>query len=121
MAETFQSALVAMILEGFPNHELAAFNNAIQTFGVIQPMNMSYQRALEYKLINEAATRLSILKLFAMALLTKSIVAWQMEHSSSRYTYWKEETTMNWLRLLNFALLLWLGIFALALLWLIYH
>ncbi len=53
MAETFQSALVAMILEGFPNHELAAFNNAIQTFGVIQPMNMSYQRALEYKLINE--------------------------------------------------------------------
>ena len=53
MAETFQSILVAMTLESFPNSELAAFNNAIQGFGNIHPTNASYRRALECQIINE--------------------------------------------------------------------
>lgn len=39
-------------LENFTDEELCAFNCAIQTFHRINPKNMSYEKAVQYKLIN---------------------------------------------------------------------
>lgn len=46
-------AVTRMAFDDFPNDELAAFNNAIQTIGKCPPYNLAYTRALEALLVNK--------------------------------------------------------------------
>ena len=47
------TAVAAMVLDKFDNMTLAAFNIAVQTNGIIDKNNLSYDAALKAKLINE--------------------------------------------------------------------
>jgi hypothetical protein len=43
-----------MALSEVPNDELAALNNAVQTWGVVNPLNKGYRTALDLEIINTA-------------------------------------------------------------------
>ncbi len=45
------AAVMLLPLADFPNDELAAMNNAIQTFGSLPPENMAHDRAVEASLV----------------------------------------------------------------------
>ena len=51
-----QAAVIAMALRNFSNDDLAAFNNAIHTFGRVSHYNRSYPSALEANLITVYGT-----------------------------------------------------------------
>ena len=48
---TSHAAVIALALEAFSDMELAAFNNAIQTFGSVNEHNAAYDVALQQQLI----------------------------------------------------------------------
>lgn len=47
------TTVIALSLQNFNNTELAAFNNAIQTFGVVPKENFAYKKSVELNLIKD--------------------------------------------------------------------
>jgi hypothetical protein len=46
-------AMALITLKQFENHELAAFNLAVQLYGRVQPENLAFKQAVDFKLIKE--------------------------------------------------------------------
>lgn len=47
------AAVMAVSLGDFTNAELAALNNSVQCFGTVSPINIGFQKAKDYMLIDD--------------------------------------------------------------------
>ncbi len=58
---------MSMSLEGFPNDELAAMNNAVTVFGMLSKGNIAFDRAVKLSLCDDAGRVSGLEELIAAA------------------------------------------------------